>query len=147
MTTPCAIVTRPEHEALAWVAALQRRGIAASALPLIGIGAAPDAAALQAARQHLSNYRAIMLVSGNAAQHFFEPNTALALTRCALAAIKKDSCTRVWSPGPLGCFFLPQGGCSFMGMRNTPVLSGWTGRRRPVAANVCSRGERRAQGQ
>ena len=100
MTTPCAIVTRPEHEALAWVAALQRRGIAASALPLIGIGAAPDAAALQAARQHLSNYRAIMLVSGNAAQHFFEPNTALALTGCALAAIKKDRCTRVWSPGP-----------------------------------------------
>ena len=100
MTTPCAIVTRPEHEALAWVAALQRRGIAAWALPLIGIGAAPDAAALQAARQHLSDYRAIMLVSGNAAQHFFEPNTALALTGCALAAIKKDSCTRVWSPGP-----------------------------------------------
>ncbi len=100
MTTPCAIVTRPEHEALAWVAALQRRGIAALALPLIGIGAAPDAAALQAARQHLSDYRAIMLVSGNAAQHFFEPNTALALTGRALAAIKKEKTTRVWSPGP-----------------------------------------------
>ncbi len=86
MTTPCAIVTRPEHEALAWVAALQRRGIAALALPLIGIGAAPDAAALQAARQHLSDYRAIMLVSGNAAQQFFEPNTALALMGRALQA-------------------------------------------------------------
>ena len=100
MTTPCAIVTRPEHEALAWVAALQQRGIAALALPLISIGAAPDAAALQAARQHLTDYRAVMLVSGNAAQHFFEPNTALALTGRALAAIKKEKTTRVWSPGP-----------------------------------------------
>lgn len=98
--TPCAIVTRPQHEALAWVAALHQRGIAAQALALIGIGAAPDAAALQAARQHASDYRAIMLVSGNAAQHFFEPNTALALTQHALAAIKKDSGTRAWSPGP-----------------------------------------------
>ena len=103
MTTPCAIVTRPEHEALAWVAALEQRGIAALALPLIGIGPAPDAPALQAARQRLTDYRAIMLVSGNAAQQFFEPNTALALMGRALAAIKTDIPdirTRVWSPGP-----------------------------------------------
>ena len=103
MTTPCAIVTRPEHEALAWVAALEQRGIAALALPLIGIGPAPDAPALQAARQRLTDYRAIMLVSGNAAQQFFEPNTALALMGHALAAIKTDIPdirTRVWSPGP-----------------------------------------------
>ena len=106
MTTPCAIVTRPEHEALPWVAALQQRGIPALALPLIGIGAAPDAAALQAARQQITDYRAVMLVSGNAAQHFFETNTALALTERALAAIKSaanqaiNHCTRIWSPGP-----------------------------------------------
>lgn len=106
MNAPCAIVTRPEHEALPWVDALQQRGIAALALPLIGIGAAPDVPALQAARQHLTDYRAIMLVSGNAAQHFFEPNTAIALQTRAPAAIKSIANssilreTRVWSPGP-----------------------------------------------
>lgn len=96
MTLPCTIITRPQHEAQQWVAALQQRGMAALALPLIAIGPAPDALALQAVRQHVTDYRAIMLVSGNAAQHFFEPNTALALTQQALVAIK----TRVWSPGP-----------------------------------------------
>ena len=101
-TTLCAIVTRPEHEALPWVAALQQRGIAALALPLIGIGPAPDVPALQAMRQHITDYRAVMLVSGNAAQHFFEANTALALTERSLAATKSivNTSTRVWSPGP-----------------------------------------------
>jgi uroporphyrinogen-III synthase len=47
-------------------------------------------------RQRITDYRAIMLVSGNAAQHFFDTNTVLALTGKALVAIK----TRVWSPGP-----------------------------------------------
>lgn len=96
MTTPCAIVTRPQHEAQQWVTALQQRGIAALALPLITIGPAPDVPALQAVRQRVTDYRAIMLVSGNAAQHFFDQNTALALSDKAPAAIK----TRVWSPGP-----------------------------------------------
>ena len=95
-TTPCVIVTRPLHEAQQWVSALQQRGMAALALPLITIGTAPDVPALQAVRQHITDYRAIMLVSGNAAQHFFDKNTALALAGQALAAIK----TRVWSPGP-----------------------------------------------
>ena len=90
------IVTRPLHEAQQWVTALQQRGMAALALPLITIGPAPDVPALQAVRQHITDYRAIMLVSGNAAQHFFDENTALALAGQALAAIK----TRVWSPGP-----------------------------------------------
>ena len=90
------IVTRPEREALQWVAALQARGIAAQALPLIAISPPTDADALQAARDHITNYRAVMVVSSNAAQHFFDQNTALALTGQAQAAIK----TRVWSPGP-----------------------------------------------
>ena len=94
--SPCAIVTRPLHEAQQWVTALQQRGIAALALPLIAIGPAPDVDALHAVRQRITDYRAVMLVSGNAAQHFFESNTALALSNQALLAIK----TRVWSPGP-----------------------------------------------
>lgn len=96
MSTPSVIVTRPQHEAQQWVTALQQRGIAALALPLIGIGPAPDMPALHAVRQRITDYRAIMLVSGNAAQHFFDTNTVLALTGKALVAIK----TRVWSPGP-----------------------------------------------
>lgn len=96
MTAPCAIVTRPQPEAQQWVAALQQHGIAALALPLITIGPPPDGAALQAARQHVTDYRAIMLVSGNAAQYFFDTNTAIALSGQAFPAIK----TRVWSPGP-----------------------------------------------
>ena len=90
------IVTRPLHEAQQWVTALQQRGMNALALPLITIGPAPDVPALQAVRQHITDYRAIMLVSGNAAQHFFDENTAIALSNQALLAIK----TRVWSPGP-----------------------------------------------
>lgn len=93
---PRVIVTRPEREALQWVAALQARGIAAQALPLIAISPPTDADALQAARDHIADYRAVMLVSSNAAQHFFDKNTALALTGQTQAAIK----TRVWSPGP-----------------------------------------------
>lgn len=93
-----AIVTRPEREALQWVQALQARGIAAEALPLIAIGPPPDLQALQAARARVQalHYRALMFVSGNAAQHFLDPNTALALASQAPAAIK----TRAWSPGP-----------------------------------------------
>lgn len=95
---PQAIVTRPEREALQWVQALQARGIAAEALPLIAIGPPPDLQALQAARARVQalHYRALMFVSGNAAQHFLDPNTVLALASQAPAAIK----TRAWSPGP-----------------------------------------------
>ncbi|NMM86442.1 uroporphyrinogen III synthase [Rhodococcus sp. SRB_17] len=96
VAAPRTLVTRPEREALQWVAALQARGLAAQALPLIAIAAPADAAALQAARERAAGYRAIMVVSGNAAQHFFDPKTVQTLSGQAQAAIK----TRVWSPGP-----------------------------------------------
>ncbi len=95
-SVPQVIVTRPEREALQWVQALRARGIAAEALPLIAIGPPPDLAALEAARARVLDYRALMFVSGNAAQHFIDSKTALALASQAPAAIK----TRVWSPGP-----------------------------------------------
>ena len=99
MPAPRTLITRPESEAVLWVHALQARGLPAQALPLIAITAPTDAATLQAlhaARQHLSSYRAVMVVSGNAAQHFFDSKTTLSLANKALAAIK----TRVWAPGP-----------------------------------------------
>lgn len=83
------IVTRPEHEARAWVERLQAQGVDALALPLIAIEPAPDAAALQAAWQRLGTFRAVMFVSGNAVRHFFEHQPA---------AARFD--VRVWAPGP-----------------------------------------------
>ena len=96
---PRAIVTRPAREAAQWVAQLQAHGIAADALPLIAIGPVADPAlreALRQARAHWARYRAVMFVSGNAVQHFFESNQPPALSGQALAAIK----TRAWAPGP-----------------------------------------------
>ena len=92
------IVTRPEREALQWVASLQARGIDALALPLIAITPPADVQALELARAQVQAgaYSAVMVVSSNAGQHFFDQKTAPALTQKAQDAIK----TRVWSPGP-----------------------------------------------
>lgn len=94
-----AIVTRPAREAAQWVARLQERGIAACALPLIAITAVSDPllrAALQGARERFASYRAVMFVSGNAAQYFFESNQAEAL----IQQVQLATNTRVWAPGP-----------------------------------------------
>lgn len=91
-----ALITRPEPEAGQWVQALAARHIAAAALPLIAIAPAPDPQALAAAQARLAEYAAVMLVSGNAARHFFASNKALALIQQPFSAIK----TRVWAPGP-----------------------------------------------
>jgi len=95
----CAIVTRPAREAAQWVARLQARGIAACALPLIAITPVRMPALLQAlqqARARFADYRAVMFVSGNAAQHFFESNQPLKLIQQAQTAINM----RAWAPGP-----------------------------------------------
>ena len=101
MPSPRVIVTRPAREAAHWAALLGARGVNAVALPLIAVGPCPDAAARQAlaaARSHLSQYRALMFVSGNAVVHFFDSgsNWPLAHAIQAQAAIK----TRAWAPGP-----------------------------------------------
>jgi len=67
---PRAIVTRPAQEAQVWVDHLQGRGIDALALPLITIAAA-DPQAMRRAWARLSEYHAVMFVSGNAVRHFF----------------------------------------------------------------------------
>jgi uroporphyrinogen-III synthase len=68
------IVTRPAHDAQAWVSRLQQSGFKAQALPLIEIAAVShpaDRAALQQAWNTLNDLRACMFVSGNAVEHFF----------------------------------------------------------------------------
>lgn len=94
------LVTRPAHDAPAWVQALQVRGIDAQALPLMAIGpctATASQQALQAARVAAAipgHYRALMFVSGNAVRYFFAPQSP------ATALPAFDSGTRAWAPGP-----------------------------------------------
>ena len=65
------IVTRPEQQAAAWVAALREQGLDAQALPLIGIGALADAAPLRSAWRNLAQRSLVVFVSPNAVQYFF----------------------------------------------------------------------------
>ena len=70
------IVTRPAHDADAWVGRLQQSGIKAQALPLIEIAAVSspaDISALQQSWSNLNDLTACMFVSGNAVEHFFGP--------------------------------------------------------------------------
>ncbi|WP_080757899.1 uroporphyrinogen-III synthase [Comamonas testosteroni] len=96
------LVTRPLHDAKPWVDAFRARGLQAEALPLLAIAGCTDPAAHQdllSARQLAlkpGHYRAVMFVSGNAAQYFFTSNTPQTLTRKSLLAPD----TRAWTPGP-----------------------------------------------
>ena len=65
------IVTRPTQEAAQWVHALNDAGFEAVALPLIGVLPPPDPAAVAAAWARISEFDAVMFVSGNAVDHFF----------------------------------------------------------------------------
>ena len=114
-TTPVmrrVLVTRPLHDALPWVDKLQAHGINAHALPLIAIGpcSAPSSQqALETARMAArtpGHYRAVMFVSGNAAHHFFQSNTAITHDPHWLIAPE----TRAWTPGPgTACALLEAG--------------------------------------
>ena len=101
-TARTVVVTRPAQDAERWVQALRAQGLNALALPLLAIGPCTSAAhqqALQQARaaaQTPGHYRAIMFVSGNAAQFFFQSNPALESDHRVQAAMK----SRAWAPGP-----------------------------------------------
>jgi uroporphyrinogen-III synthase len=87
---PRVLVTRPLAEAGPWVQQLRERGFDAVALPLIGIGPAPDPTPLLQAWRELASCRAVMFVSTNAVREFFA-------RRPAGAAWPAQ--TRAWSPG------------------------------------------------
>jgi len=96
------LVTRPEPQAADWVARLRGEGIAAVALPLICIGPAADAAAVQQAWATLGAQRLAVFVSPNAVEQFMAarpqgavwppgvqagspgPGTTQALRRCGV---------------------------------------------------------------
>ncbi|QXZ10297.1 uroporphyrinogen-III synthase [Comamonas sp. Y33R10-2] len=95
------LVTRPLHDAKPWVEAFRAHGLLAEALPLLAIGPCTDEASRQALiaarlRAQQGCYRAVMFVSGNAVQHFFEPNKPLVIDDIGFLAPK----TRAWTPGP-----------------------------------------------
>lgn len=85
-TVPQVIVTRPAPQALPWVERLHALGVAAAALPLIGIGPAADAAPLHTAWAGLPGYTLVMFVSANAVSHFFAARPAAAGWPAALLA-------------------------------------------------------------
>ena len=89
------IVTRPEREAQDWVQALRQAGYTAQALPLIAIGPAPDAVAVQQAWQRLAQYQGAMFVSANAVAGFFAARPA-----AAGGFADADVPTRAWATGP-----------------------------------------------
>ena len=90
------IVTRPAREANQWTAALSNAGYDAVALPLVEVAAAAEPESVLAAGKSLGAYDAAMFVSGNAVDHFFASNRAIAPVFCAQAAIK----TRALATGP-----------------------------------------------
>ena len=106
------IVTRPAHDAQAWVSRLQQSGFKAQALPLIEIAAVSDpadSAALQQAWNTLNDLTACMFVSGNAVDHFFRAfqcsKTAFDQSKNERSATKKIAQeipvqVRFLAPGP-----------------------------------------------
>ncbi|MEK8048970.1 uroporphyrinogen-III synthase [Ideonella sp. DXS22W] len=67
----CVLVTRPQPQADEWVGRLQALGLPASALPLLAIGDAPDAAAVRAAWATVPSRTLVMFVSPSAVERFF----------------------------------------------------------------------------
>lgn len=90
------IVTRPEREATKWASALSDTGYDAIALPLVEVAPAPEPHKVAQAWQSLQDYDAAMFVSGNAVEHFFASNEAVAHAFIAGSAIK----TRAYATGP-----------------------------------------------
>ena len=90
------IVTRPEPECSQWVRAMVAHGLDATAMPLIILCSANDAATVHGYWRRLTQYRAVMFVSGAAVQHFF--------SRCpAQEAPPIGGCVdspRFWATGP-----------------------------------------------
>lgn len=85
------LVTRPAAQAAEWVAQLAAAGIAAESLPLIGIAAPADAAAVASAWHGLARQTLVVFVSPNAVEQFFAARPP---------AVSWPTRTRAGSPGP-----------------------------------------------
>ena len=100
------IVTRPETDAPAWLTAIQKAGHEAVYLPLIEIGPAPDAQAVDLAWQQWSRWQAVMFVSAQAVRMFFaqRPHQVLLETKKSLQdsteVLGPSVGPRYWATGP-----------------------------------------------
>ncbi len=83
------VITRPQPDADRWVALLRDQGCDAQVLPLIEVGAVPEAMRLQPRIDGVADYDAVMWVSGNAVTRFF-----------ARRHEPWPDHTRCWAPGP-----------------------------------------------
>lgn len=101
------VVTRPAREAAAWVTTLSVAGFDPVALPLLAFGPPAHADPLNAARQGLAGFDAVMFVSPQAVHAFLgenlEQNKASPLCCIDFIAINNDlkrGPSRCWAPGP-----------------------------------------------
>jgi uroporphyrinogen-III synthase len=79
------LVTRPQPQADEWVARLGSLGVAARALPLLGIADAPDGTALKQVQEALADFALAMFVSPSAVERFFAGWQAAAWPAATLA--------------------------------------------------------------
>lgn len=92
---PPVLLTRPVHEAGAWLAALLAHGWPAESLPLLAIAPPRDSATLEALatwRRDWLDCDAVMFVSGAAVAHF--------LSGAIWPAAGEDLRPQLWAPGP-----------------------------------------------
>ena len=100
------IVTRPRLEANIWVDKLRLKGMDALALPLIQISAYQQGEAVAQRWHDLAHYKAVMFVSSNAVNYFFNKNSSVAGNKYTDLAIKNIANKfrafkgRFWTPGP-----------------------------------------------
>ena len=87
--TSTVLVTRPAADAAVWAEQLRAHGLAAQALPLIDIAPVLAPSDLRACWQQLTDYAALVFVSGNAVDHFF-----------AGAGLAWPEAVRCLAPGP-----------------------------------------------
>ena len=90
------VVTRPAGQAGKWVNGLRAAGLNALSMPLIEIGAVPDVQGLAQAWMALSGYDAVMFVSANAVDGFFDARPGEAGGWPQIGAVRP----RVWVTGP-----------------------------------------------
>jgi uroporphyrinogen-III synthase len=100
------VVTRPLAQALPWLQALQLAGHQASGLPLIDIAPAIEVQDLESKEiliQQTQDIHALMFVSSNAVEHFFQQKQHLAPVKYRKFAINNAANMprlRYWATGP-----------------------------------------------
>ena len=101
-------MTRPAGQAQEWVRGIQSRGFEVFSLPLIDIAAMPHTEPVQALWERIAqegDFAAVMCVSSNAVNHFFESNRAVSLLNNAQSATQfvaslSSDLLRWWATGP-----------------------------------------------